>query len=189
MKGAFYQDLARTYRIMDGGRLRRALACARAPGIHAVAVYRLGHWAARRSFIARLLLEPLYAVLNLLLHVLWGIEISRHASIGPGLYIGHFGGIVIGRDAVIGANCNLSHGVTIGAGGSGAGFGTPRIGDDAYIASGACLFGRISVGDNVKIGPNTVVHRDLPDDAVVALDPGYRIISMRGNRMRRAVNA
>lgn len=188
MKSAFLRDLERTFRIMDGPRLRRVFACLRSPGLHSLAVYRLGHWAARRPAALRIVLEPLYAVLNLLVQIIWGIEISRHARIGPGLYIGHFGGIVIGRGAVIGANCNISHGITIGAAGQDAQHGTPVIGDDVYIASGAVLFGAITVGDNVKIGPNTVVYRDVPSDAIVALDPGFRILSMRGNRTRRAAN-
>jgi serine O-acetyltransferase len=72
--------------------------------------------------------------------------------------------------------------VTIGAAGEGARFGAPVIGDDVYIAPGARIYGRIRIGNNVKIGPNTVVGEDIPDNAVVALDPGYRILSYRGNR-------
>jgi serine O-acetyltransferase len=136
---------------------------------------------------ARLLLDPLYAVLNLAVRALWGIEISRHARIGPGLYIAHAGGLVIAKNAVIGANCNLSHDVTIGRAGRGEKCGVPVIGDDCYIAPGAKLFGRIRIGDNVKIGANTVVHRDVPDDAVVALSPGFQIVSFDGNRRGAAL--
>ncbi len=153
-----------------------------APGLQAVAVYRLGSWALRQPLALRLLADPLYAVLNVLVKVLWGIEISRHARIGPGLYIGHFGGITVSRLAVIGANCALSQQVTIGIGGEGDRYGAPAIGDDVYVAPGARLFGPIRVGNNVKIGANAVVHRDVPDNAVVALDPGFKILSYRGNR-------
>jgi len=55
------------------------------------------------------------------------------------------------------------------------------IGDDVYIGPGARLFGRIRIGKNVKIGPNVVVSEDIPDNAVVVLDPGFRIISYAGN--------
>jgi serine O-acetyltransferase len=58
----------------------------------------------------------------------------------------------------------------------------PVIGDDVYIAPGACIFGAIRIGNNVRIGANAVVCKDIPDDAVVALDPGFTIISYRGNR-------
>jgi len=117
---------------------------------------------------------------------LWGIELSRKAKIGPGLYIGHHGGITVSSRAQIGANCALAQQVTIGVAGEGERFGAPVIGDDVYIAPGARVFGPIRIGNNVKIGANAVVHRDIPDDAVVALDPGYKIISYRGNRRRAA---
>jgi serine O-acetyltransferase len=153
-----------------------------APGLQAVAVYRLGNWALRQPLVLRVLLDPLYAILNALVKILWGIEISRHARIGPGLYVGHFGGLTVSRFAVIGANCALSQQVTIGVGGESDRWGAPVIGDDVYVAPGARLFGAIRIGNNVKIGANAVVHRDIPDNAVVALDPGFKILSYRGNR-------
>ena len=73
--------------------------------------------------------------------------------------------------------------VTIGRSGHGENYGMPVIGDDVYIAPGAKLFGKIRVGDNVKIGANAVVHRDVPDNAVVA-SPGFQIVSLKGNRRR-----
>lgn len=152
------------------------------PGLQAVAVYRLGTWALRQPALVRVALDPVYAALNLLVKMLWGIEISRHARIGPGLYIGHFGGITVSSRAVIGANCALSQQVTIGIAGCGGKFGAPTLGDDVYVAPGARLFGPIRIGSNVKIGANAVVHRDIPDNAVVALDPGFKILSYRGNR-------
>ena len=156
--------------------------CLRSPGVHAVTAHRFGRWLLQRSPLVRLLLEPFYVVLDLLVHALWGIEISRRASIGGGLYLAHAGGIVVAAGTVIGTNCNLSHDVTIGLAGHGEKCGVPAIGDDVYIAPGAKLFGRIRVGDNVKIGANTVIHRDVPSNAVVALDPGFHIVSFKGNR-------
>ncbi|MGE5639349.1 MAG: serine acetyltransferase [Clostridia bacterium] len=153
-----------------------------APGLQAAAVYRLGSWALRQPLVLRLVLDPAYVVLNVLMKILWGIEISRHARIGPGLYIGHFGGITISRYAVIGANCGISQQVTIGVAGERGSGGAPVIGDDVYIAPGARLFGPIRIGNNVKVGANAVVYRDVPDNAVVALDPGFKILSYRGNR-------
>lgn len=177
---AFREDLARV-REHDGG----ALACLRSPGVQALAAYRLGHWALRQG-AWRIVLDPLYLALNLLVQVLWGIEISRHAKIGPGLYIGHFGGITISPRAALGARCALSQCVTIGSAGQPGRHGAPVIGDDVYIACGARLFGPIRIGNNVKIGANAVVHKDIPDNAVVALDPGFRILSGLGNRRRAA---
>ncbi len=180
--GLFLKDLARARGYIEKGNLGGAIECLRSPGVHAVAVYRFGSWTVRLPVWARLALEPLYLVLNVLIKILWGIEISRHARIGPGFYVGHFGGITISPHAVIGANCSLSQSVTIGVTGEGAQRGAPVIGDDVYIGPGARLFGRIIIGSNVKIGANAVIHKDIPDNAVAALDPGFRIISYRGNR-------
>lgn len=179
-------DLDRAYARTSGGRLRRALECLASPGVQAVAIYRLGRGSLALPAWARLVTDLAYGILNFLVRIVWGIEISRRAKIGPGLYIGHFGTIIVGRDTTIGANCSLSQDVTIGLAGSGPQAGVPTIGDDVYIAPGARLFGRIRVGNNVKIGANAVVHRDIPDNAVVALDPGFRIVSYRGNRRRAA---
>jgi serine O-acetyltransferase len=166
----------------SGSTLRRVLACARAPGVHAVLVLRFGQWCRRRPKALRLLLDPIYLVLDFLVQALWGIEIPRTAKVGPGLYIGHYGNITVSSVAVIGCDCNLSQGITIGVSGAGKKRGAPIIGDNVYIAPGARLFGRITVGDNVKIGANAVIHRDLPDNAIAVLDPGFKIISYAGNR-------
>jgi serine O-acetyltransferase len=100
------------------------------------------------------------------------------------LYIGHFGGITVSSSAVIGRDCNLSPGNTIGVSGAGAKAGAPVIGDNVYIGPGARLFGKITVGSNVKIGANAVIHQDLPDNAIAVLDPGFKIISYAGRPAR-----
>ena len=171
----------RTYRYLAGGKLRRLVNCMRAPGVQAVVVLRFGQWLQTQSILLRVFLEAVYFVLNGLMKILWGIELPRSARIGPGLYIGHFGGITVSGGAVIGSNCNLSQNVTIGEAGVGETFGAPVIGDNAYIAVGARLFGRITIGNNVKIGANAVIYKDVPDNAIVALDPGFRIVSLKGN--------
>jgi serine O-acetyltransferase len=103
-------------------------------------------------------------------------------QIGGGFYIGHYGGITISGLARIGSNVNISQLVTIGVSGQGMKRGAPTIGDNVYIAPGAKVIGKISVGCNVKIGANAVVYQDIPDNAIVVLDPGYKIISFKGNR-------
>ena len=175
-------DFARVVAVEDGSGLRRALIALSAPGFHAVAVYRFGRWALGLPAWLRWPLSLAYYVLYFFVRALWGIEVPRKAAIGPGLYIGHFGGVHVSGRAVIGANCAMSQGITIGMTGDGADSGIPVIGDDVYIAPGARIFGRIRVGNNVKIGPNACVHRDVPDNAVLVLDPGYRILSYNGNR-------
>lgn len=175
-------DLRRRYAMTSGSTLRRVLTCARAPGTHAVLVLRFGQWSRRRPKVLRILFDPLYVILDFFIQVLWGIEIPRGASIGPGLYIGHYGGITVSSIAVIGRDCNLSQNITIGVSGAGQKRGAPTLGDNVYVAPGARLVGKIIIGNNVKIGANAVIHKDLPDNAIAVLDPGFKIISYAGNR-------
>src|SRR5262245_21495537 len=116
---AFASDLARAREYGDGF----------SAGVQAALVYRFGHWTLGRTRAERLFLDALYAILHLGVRVLWGIEISRRAKIGPGLYMAHSGGIVVSPGAVIGAGCSLSHDVTIGLSGRGERCGVPTIGD------------------------------------------------------------
>jgi serine O-acetyltransferase len=110
------------------------------------------------------------------LKVKYGFDISYRTNIGKGLYIGHFGGVVIHGDAVIGENCNLSQGVTIGVLVRGNKTGIPKIGDRVFIGPGATLLGGITIGNDVLIGANAIVTFDVPDNAVVA-SPLASIIS------------
>jgi serine O-acetyltransferase len=119
----------------------------------------------------------------LLLHrysIRFGIDISRDARIGSGLYIGHFGGIVVNAAAVIGDNCNLSQGVTLGQVNRGPKAGCPTIGNNVYIGPGAKIIGRIHIGDSAAIGANAVVVEDVPPRAVVGGVPA-RVISDTGS--------
>lgn len=182
VKGALRADIMRTYDYLQGGRLRRAINCLRSPGVQAVVVFRFGQWLDSQPSLLRLPLQPIYFVLNGLVKIIWGIELPRSATIGPGLYIGHFGGITIAPGVAIGRNCNLSQQITIGLSGQGGKAGVPTIGDNVYLAPGARVFGKISIGNNVKIGANAVVHKDIPDDAIVVSEPGFKIVSYKGNR-------
>jgi serine O-acetyltransferase len=110
----------------------------------------------------------------------FGISIPHRTQIGSGLYIGHFGGIVVNEQATIGKNCNLSHGVTIGQANRGRNKGCPIIGDNVYIGPGAKIVGAVTIGNNVAVGANCVVTRDIPDNAVVVGVPG-RVISLNGS--------
>jgi len=111
----------------------------------------------------------------------FGISISDAMQVGSGLCIGHFGGIVIHGNTVIGRDCNISHGVTIGWTTRGERRGAPVIGDRVYIASGAKIIGHIVIGNDVAIGANCVVTKDVPDHAVVVGVPGH-VISMDGSQ-------
>jgi serine O-acetyltransferase len=178
----FAADVRRHYEIVEGTHWERVVQCIRAPGVQAMAVTRFGQWTLQQPRLLRLVVDPLYVIANLYIKVFWGIELSRYTQIGDGLFIAHFGGITVSPFAVIGRNCNLSPSITIGVGGQGEREGAPVIGDDVYIAPGARIFGKITIGNNVKIGANAVVYRDIPDHAVVAMDPGFKILNFRGNR-------
>lgn len=114
------------------------------------------------------------------LQIKFGIAISFKAKIGPGLYIGHHGGIVTNEEMQIGKNCNLSHDVTIGVSRRGERAGVPVIGDNVYIGPGAKIFGKITIGNNAAIGANCVVTKDIPENGVVVGIPG-KVISYEGS--------
>lgn len=110
----------------------------------------------------------------------FGISIPFETTIGSGFYIGHFGGIVVNEKSVIGRNCNISHGVTLGEANRGEKKGCPVLGDDVYIGPGAKIVGAVRIGNDVAIGANCVVTRDVPDHSVVVGIPG-RVISQEGS--------
>ncbi len=112
--------------------------------------------------------------------VRFGLQIGHTAQIGPGLFIGHYGGIVINGRTRMGRNCNLSQGVTIGTAQQAGKKDPPSFGDNVYIGPGAKIFGAITIGNNVAIGANAVVTKDLPDNAVAVGVPA-RIISTNGS--------
>ncbi len=175
------QDWNRAYHFSreEGKRIPRIISLMRSPGLHAVLTYRFGRWILQQNRLVRWGLTPLWLLLYHRIRTKWGIELPRRTCVGPGLYIGHFGGIIVNEDTILGANCILSHGVTIGVGGHGSRRGCPTVGDNVYIGPGAKLFGKIRIGNNVSIGANAVVYRDVPDNAVVALSPGFSILFTR----------
>lgn len=110
----------------------------------------------------------------------FGIDIPFTTRIGGGFYIGHFSCIFVNEECVIGNNCNISQGVTLGTTNRGAKAGNPVIGDNVYIGPGAKVIGAIRVGNHAAIGANCVVTHDVPDHAVVVGVPG-RVISQAGS--------
>jgi serine O-acetyltransferase len=110
----------------------------------------------------------------------FGISIPYSTEIGNGFYIGHYGCIVVNKDVKIGNNCNISQGVTLGGTNRGTRKGCPTIGNNVYIAPGAKVIGNVMVGNDVAIGANCVVTKDIPDHAVVVGIPG-KVISYNGS--------
>jgi len=109
----------------------------------------------------------------------YGFDIQIETEIGPGLYIGHFGHLTLHPMSRIGCNVNLSPGVVIGQCNRGRGQGVPVIGNRVWIGTNAIVVGGIRVGNNVMIAPGAYVNFDVPENAVVAGNPG-RIVSYRG---------
>ena len=110
----------------------------------------------------------------------YGFDISPTTRIGPGLYIGHFGGVVISPHAVLGANVNIAHGVTIGAASRGPRTGAPTLEDRVWVGANAVLVGNIVIGHDALIAPGAYVNFDVPPMAVVLGNPG-KVISSEGS--------
>lgn len=102
----------------------------------------------------------------------YGFQIYPETEIGEGLYLGHWGTLVINPKAKIGRNCNIAQGVTIGQQNRGKNEGYPVIGDEVWIGPNAVVVGNISIGNNVLIGPNSYINFDIPSDSVVVGNPG-----------------
>ena len=94
---------------------------------------------------------------------------------GPGLSLAHYGSIVVNGNAKVGKNCRIHSGVNIGRNNE-----APTIGDNVYIGPGAKIWGKITIGNNVAIGANAVVSKDVPDNVTVAGVP-FKIISNKGS--------
>src|SRR4051795_2395040 len=102
-----------------------------------------------------------------------GIEIHPAAQIGPGLFIDHGSGVVIGETAEIGEDVTLYQGVTLGGTGFATGKRHPTVQDNVTIGSGAKLLGPINIGHGAKIGANSVVIHDVPAKSTVGGNPGH----------------
>lgn len=101
-----------------------------------------------------------------------GIEIHPGAQIGKGLFIDHGHGVIIGETTIIGDNCTLYQGVTLGGTGKEHGKRHPTIGNNVMISAGAKVLGSFTIGDNSKIGAGSVVLSEVPPNSTVVGVPG-----------------
>lgn len=92
-------------------------------------------------------------------------------NIGEGLYLGHAFNITVNKNAIIGKNCNINKGVTIGQENRGKRKGAPTIGNEVWIGVNAVVVGNINIGDNVLIAPNSYVNCDIPSNSIVIGNP------------------
>jgi len=145
-------------------------------GLHATIDYRIAHWFYKHKmrFIARAISQ-------------WskfctGVEIHPAATIGRRLVIDHGTGIVIGATAEIGDDCLLYQGVTLGGTGKDQGKRHPTLGNNVMVGSGAKVLGPFRVGNNARIAANSVVLREVPDNATVVGVPG-RVVKISGEKL------
>ncbi len=137
------------------------------PGVKAVLSYRLAHKLHKRGhyFLADWISKRARKKT--------GIEIHPAAQIGKGLFIDHGMGVVIGETAIIGENCTLYQGVTLGGTGKDKGKRHPTIGNNVTIGSGAKVLGPFTVGDNSKIAANAVVLNEIPPNSTCVGVPAH----------------
>jgi len=145
-------------------------------GFHAVLAYRVSHWLKihRVPFLPRFISQAA--------RMLTGIEIHPSATIGSGFFIDHGMGVVIGETAEIGNYVTLFQGVTLGGTGKERGKRHPTLGSHVVVGAGAKILGGITVGDNVKIGANSVVLKNVSANSTVIGVPA-RVIKTQGERL------
>ncbi len=145
-------------------------------GLHALVFHRYAHffYNCRLKFMARLISQ--YG------KFLTGIEIHPGATIGKGLFIDHGSGVVIGETAVIGDNCTLYQGVTLGGTGKDKGKRHPTLGDNVMVGSGAKVLGPFTVGSNSKIAANAVVLSEVPENSTCVGVPA-RIVKINNKKI------
>jgi serine O-acetyltransferase len=138
--------------------------------IWSVWIYRFGRRVdRRRAGVEKRVLTAVYWAMYRVIETLTGISLPKEATVGPGLRIWHFGGVIVHPQAVIGARCTLRHGVTIG---NRVDRGpVPIVGDDVTFGAYAQALGGIRIGDRATIGAMSVVLRDVPDDTAVVGNP------------------
>lgn len=130
--------------------------------LNAIFLYRIAHW----LYLHHVPILP--RLITLLVFLVYNSKIPYQAEIGKGTKLGYGGiAVVIHAESVIGQNCVIGQNVTVGGGNSHYP-GLPIIGDNVIIYHGACVFGGISVGNNVVIGANAVVNKPIPNNAIVA---------------------
>lgn len=146
------------------------------PGLHAILVHRLNYFLWQKNF---------YLLARLLAHLarfFTGIEIHPAATIGEGFFIDHGMGIVIGETSLIGKNCSIYHGVTLGGTTWNKGKRHPTLEDNVVIGAGAKVLGPITIGQGARIGSNAVVVKDVSAEATVVGIPGHAINQQKGGQ-------
>lgn len=147
------------------------------PGVHAILWHRIAHklWSYGLRFPSRLV--------AFISRMLTNIDIHPGATIGRRFFIDHGAGVVIGETAIVGDDVTLYHGVTLGGTTWNKGKRHPTLGNGVMVGAGAKVLGAITLGDNVRVGANSVVVEDVPADRSVIGIPG-RIVRREPDRIR-----
>lgn len=176
---AFRRDVGK-YQIRNGGSALKQVLTEQ--GLWALLEYRIASACFRSSF-PRPFRAPLkigFVLWHKLVEVATGISLPSSATIGPGLLIPHTGMRVLHGASVVGSDCCITQGVTIGVSGRGDRRGVPTIGDRVYIGPNAVVVGKIAVGDDAVIGANSLVNRDVPAHCTVLGVPAI-VVSESGS--------
>lgn len=148
------------------------------PGLHAIIIHKyITHplYKIKFKFLARFISQ--------VMRFFTGIEIHPGAKFGKGLFIDHGMGIVIGETVVIGDWCTIFHNVTLGGTGNDIGKRHPTVGNHVLIGANATILGNLSIGDNCKIGAETVVvNKNMPANSTIVGAPG-KIVKLDGERV------
>jgi serine O-acetyltransferase len=167
----------RRYRVTNDPALRTLFL---SQGFWATCVYRVSRAATERGGIAERLARPMVAIAQKLIEIVTGISIPPACEIGDGLYIGHYGSIILSPKARIGHNCSLAQNVTIGEAPSSEGRGAPTIGNRVFIGAHSVIVGGVTIGDDVVVCAGSVISKSVPARAVVMGNPA-RVISYEGS--------
>ena len=180
MFDALRRDIRTVFERDPASRSRlEALLCY--PGVHALAFHRIGNRLWRRGW---------FGCARFVSHIsrfLTGIEIHPAARLGPGLFIDHGMGVVIGETAEVGKNVTLYQGVSLAGTSLKREKRHPTLGDNVVVGAGAKVIGAIYIGDNSRIGAGSVVVRDVPPNSVVVGVPG-RVTYKDGQRVTDEVD-
>lgn len=146
------------------------------PGLHAKWAHAPEHWLWNHGA------RSLARILSQITRFMTGVEIHPAAQLGRRFFIDHAMGVVIGETTIVGDDCTLYQGVTLGGTGNEVGKRHPTLGNNVTVGSGAKVLGNITIGDNVRIGGNSVVVKDVPSDSTVVGVPG-RVVRRNGCRI------
>lgn len=171
-----YRDFRR-YRVTADAALRTMFLT---QGFWASCVYRASRAALVHGGLLGALLQPFMTLAQKAIEIVTGISLPPECEIGDGLYIGHYGSIIVAPQARIGHNSSLAQNVTIGIAQSSEGRGAPTIGNRVFIGAHSVIVGAITVGDDAVVCAGSVVIKSVPARAVVMGNPA-RVISYDGS--------